>query len=166
MKLASHITCIFAIIAQIFLSSVAFAHDVTCQSHHSFSSSHEAEEFGTQHSHSCGCCHGHSDIKDVLEEIPSDTPSETPAPCDCSSSPMSSFITGEYSIETRARKILLIPFTSVPTGDSFLGLDTESANGVFNFSRKSVRFKKRIRLLFLPELSGRFVSTYFSKFLL
>lgn len=173
MKLVSNITCIFGIIAQIFLSSVVFAHDVSCQSSSSYSAIEESSKVDAEATQSCGCCHSHhgankaDDLKSDSSPEEAFTSDYPPGPCTCSSNPVSSYLAGEYSVETRERKISLIPFASHYDRFSFVILpDFPVLKIILNSSRETVGLRERDRRLRLEQYSGRFVSTQLSKFLL
>jgi len=172
MKFVSHITCIFAIIAQIFLSSVVFAHDVTCQSSNSFFTAGAEEPLSTQHTPSCGCCHSSEASESVLAVDfdalgESFTPHYPPNPCTCSSDSSQAFTAEEYSVETRDRKISLVPIACVYDDLSFIILPNfPSLNTILNADNDCFDVNQRGRLIHLEKYSGRFVSTHLSKFLL
>ena len=172
MKITSHISCIFAIIAQIFLSSMAFSHDATCAS----SSSNATDGLGSvsNFSESCGysnhhpsdllVSHSHLSSDDTLIHPHTGFP---PSPCTCSSSNSLSFLTGDYSVDARERKIPLTPIAYYYNGLSFTFLpNAPSLSTVLLTFQNDDGINERIRLLHLAEYSGRFTSTYLSKFLL
>ena len=168
MKLTSHIICIFALIAQIFLSSVAFSHDVTCQSSRSITSEGDDHQSVPQHRQSCGCGHYHAVEMDGTrsDHIISSEPAYPPTPCTCSSESNLSFIAAEYSIETRERSISLVPMASFSLGHSFITLPNIPTLYTVDSDSDRIGSTERIMSIHLAKYSGRFSSTHLSKFLL
>lgn len=154
---------------QIFLSSVAFAHDVTCQSSSNFIIPCDNLETTGQQTISCRDCHKY----EAETENFSDTDHleishrDSPLPCTCSSSPTIPFINGDFSADTRERKISLVPINFICISRSFLIIPSiPSLNGVLGSPGDDIGLKDRLKLIHIPQYSGRFVSTHLSKFLL
>lgn len=172
MRVVSNITCIFAIIAQIFLSSIAFAHDLTCKANFSKAASEQLDQSGLEvtasHTDSCGCCHHSQNVANDqdADQPPSKTSSEEPffpnTPCSCSSDTGVDFTLSEYSIETRERKIALFPapleYTLSYSYHSLLPRSEYANVGLPSL------VSERIRVLYLPEYSRHYLSTHLSKF--
>jgi len=160
MKVFSQAACLIAIVSQIFLSSLAFSHDVACPlsaSDVEQVSDVESEVEGG-HSDQCGCSYigiGHSHLNQ--EETHTDTPS---LPCTCSSESLLSFILSDSLIVVKESLVSFISKMSFSKHERLLAESTLWMNQEQRSSSDEREF------IYLAECSGENLRAFLCRFLI